>query len=247
MRFPQSATVAPVHDFDSVGSTNDVLAAGVAPWTTAVTLDQTSGRGRLGRVWTAPRGKTLAASVSVPIPPHEVLGWLPLLVGLSVANAVEPFVARRPMVKWPNDVLIAEKKVSGILCELRADAVVVGFGVNLSLAQHELPVETATSIALEASDAAVTNGQAAVEALADEILHRVLVTLQRDVPNLADGAVHRAITERCGTLGKHVRLLRPDGQTSTGLATRIAENGELVVETEQGPTRVAAGDVTHVR
>src|SRR4051812_18958939 len=158
MQLPRaSALTARLDVLDSAGSTNDELRARATgpdawPHLSAVATDnQLAGRGRLGRVWTAPPGGSLALSVLLrPDLPPEALGWLPLLSGLAVVRTLRGLGADASL-KWPNDVLIGDRKVCGILAEMLPDGsgVIVGIGVNLSLTEDELPVPTATSLALE--------------------------------------------------------------------------------------------------
>lgn len=128
------------------GSTNaDLLAearAGAAEGLVLVAEEQTAGRGRLGRSWSAPPGAGLIFSVLLRpagVPPTR-LGWLPLLTGVAVASAVRDQTGLPASLKWPNDVLVGERKLAGILAEAHGDAVVVGVGLNITLTQAELPV-----------------------------------------------------------------------------------------------------------
>jgi BirA family biotin operon repressor/biotin-[acetyl-CoA-carboxylase] ligase len=247
---------------DSAGSTNDVLAElnrdGVEPsFSTVVTLDQTSGRGRLGRVWTAPKGKTLAASVlirpgALAGPAAFPLSWIPLLAGAAMCVSIDALIGEgRTGLKWPNDVQVDGLKVCGVLAELvpTGDAVVVGTGVNLSLTEAELPVPTATSLAL----AGVTSRG---DDLVDRVLGPYLATLGELVARLvaADGdetasGIHRVVSEWCRTIGRDVRVSLPSGEDLFGEATGIDSTGRLLVRREGTDeiAAVAAGDVTHLR
>lgn len=242
MTFPAASRLAPVTALASVDSTFDVVDAEAPNLATWATLDQRAGRGRLGREWVAPAGRCLAASIVLrPDAEESSWGWLPLAVGLAVTDAVAPFVAGRARIKWPNDVLIDGRKVAGILCERRGAAVVAGVGVNLTLERDELPVETATSLALEGAEGTA-------EALADAVLHDVLAALGDMLPRLDHAATRAAIAARCVTLESRVRVLLPGEATIEGVATGLAAGGELEVTADDGTVhRVAAGDVTHVR
>jgi BirA family transcriptional regulator, biotin operon repressor / biotin---[acetyl-CoA-carboxylase] ligase len=247
---------------DSAGSTNDVLAelnreSAEPALSTVVTLDQTSGRGRLGRVWTAPKDKTLAASVLVrpgPIAGRNAFpfGWIPLLAGAAMCASVDALVGGgRTGLKWPNDVQVDGLKVCGVLAELvpAGDAVIVGTGVNLTLTEAELPVPTATSLAL----AGVTERG---DDLVDLVLSRYLATLGELIARMvaADGdeaasGIHRAVSEWCRTIGRDVRVSLPSGEDLFGVATGLDSTGRLLVRATRGSeiTAVAAGDVTHLR
>jgi BirA family biotin operon repressor/biotin-[acetyl-CoA-carboxylase] ligase len=246
------------------GSTNDVLIAladegDEVDFSTVVTLNQTGGRGRLGRTWVAPADKALAVSVLLRprLPAGEPLGlehfgWIPLIAGVAMATAVHALVGgHRTRLKWPNDVLIDGLKVSGVLAELlpSGDAVVIGAGVNLCLEASELPVPTATSLLL-------AGVHPSGEELADLILSDYLATLGDLMSSfLQVGADAGAsgildlVTEWCSTLGQEVRVELPGGDDLVGVATGIDPTGRLVVQrTSDGAVQaVAAGDVTHLR
>jgi BirA family biotin operon repressor/biotin-[acetyl-CoA-carboxylase] ligase len=248
---------------DEVGSTNDALAEldrqpGEPHLSVVATLNQTGGRGRLGRSWIAPTGKALAASVLLrpttstgKALAQDALGWLPLIAGAAMSSSIDALLGHgRTGLKWPNDVQVDGLKVCGVLAELTpTGAVIVGTGVNLALGRDELPVPTATSLRLAGVDAAV-------EELADLVLSRYLARLDELLGRFAasDGdatssGIHRTISEWCRTLGKQVRVSLPDGHDLFGTATGIETDGCLVVRAEpDGSVRsVAAGDITHLR
>ena len=141
------------------GSTNtDLLALAVKSpelWTdfsVLLTENQTAGRGRLDRQWVAQPGAALA--VSVLLRPTEFgiesFGWLPLLAGLAMQRAVASLVDDTEVsLKWPNDVLVAGEKISGLLAEVLPDGkgVVIGAGLNLTQTKAELPIEMSVAIA----------------------------------------------------------------------------------------------------
>jgi BirA family biotin operon repressor/biotin-[acetyl-CoA-carboxylase] ligase len=161
MDFPRSRAVSDLTVVAESASTNDDLlarAAESAEFTVHMTTSQTAGRGRLGRVWVAPPGQTLAASVLLkprlangrPLP-LDRFGWLPLLAGLAMTRAVRAVLpGTRVALKWPNDVQVEGKKVAGLLAELlpAADGVVIGSGVNLAIPAADLPTPVSTSIGL---------------------------------------------------------------------------------------------------
>lgn len=142
---------------DSTNTRARELAAAGAPGGTVVTAgEQTEGRGRQGRTWTAPPGKALLYSAIVrPLEPRHML--LPLATPLAVAEAAEALAPGVECgVKWPNDVLVGRRKLAGILIEARPQDgwAVVGVGLNLTITPAEFPEElrdTATSLAIESS------------------------------------------------------------------------------------------------
>lgn len=228
-------------------------------WWVVLTDHQTGGRGRLGRAWTVPDRASLAVSVAVPVTDATQAGWMPLLAGLALARAVREVSERagRPLtarLKWPNDVLLADdgdRKLSGILCELvpsgGRQVVVVGTGVNVDQTRSELPVETATSLALAGSQ---VRREDLLLAYLDH-LTRVLAGagVQGAAGEGADdgAAVRTAYRSACSTLGLHVRVHLPAGGAVEGTAVAVDDDGGLVVRTGEGTRTFAAGDVVHVR
>lgn len=223
-----------VEVLDSTGSTNAVVAerarAGEPHGLVVVAEEQTQGRGRLDRSWVSPprAGLTLSVLIRPDLPP-ERLGWLPLLGGLAVAQALRRQAEVDAVLKWPNDVLVGDRKVCGLLAEAVDGAVVLGIGLNVTTRREELPVPEATSLALEG--AVVTDR--------DTLLRAVLRTLA-DV--LGDRS-YPSYRELCSTLGREVRVLLPGGATVEGTAEAVDDEGRLVV----GGTPYAAGDVVHLR
>ncbi|GLZ03957.1 biotin--[acetyl-CoA-carboxylase] ligase [Actinomadura sp. NBRC 104412] len=253
------------------GSTNVDLAAAAqegAPEGTVLTTEhQHAGRGRLGRAWTAPPRSGLMFSVLLrPAVPVERLGWVPLLAGVSTANAVRRMTAwseegdrffpepgDRPRadvavdarLKWPNDLLVGERKLAGILVERIGGALVVGIGLNVGLRADELPVPTATSLAIEG--APLSDRAPLLRAILRELetWYREWTSLDGDPET---SGLRPAYKDLCATLGRRVRVELPGGETVEGTAGDIDQDGRLLITTDQGRERaVGAGDVVHVR
>ncbi len=230
---------------DSTPSTNAVVAdrarEGAPHGLVVVAEHQTAGRGRLDRVWEAPARAALTFSVLLrPRVPAAEWPWLPLLAGHALATALRE--AEVPAgLKWPNDVLVGERKVAGILME-RVDtregpAAVLGIGLNVSTTEAELPVETATSIAL-ATGSAPDRGE-----LLTRVLGRLMDEYDAWQADAGTSALRAAYTEACVTIGREVRVELPGGEVRTGTARGIDDGGRLVVD----DFAVGAGDVVHVR
>jgi BirA family transcriptional regulator, biotin operon repressor / biotin---[acetyl-CoA-carboxylase] ligase len=246
-----------------VGSTNAELLRRAAqdpadwPHLSVLTTDsQTAGRGRLGRVWTAPPRSGLAVSVLLrpadlarPVAP-EHWSWLPLLAGLAVVGAVRDVAGLPASVKWPNDVVVEDRKLAGILTEAagagRGGVVVVGIGLNASLSQRELPVPTATSLVLEG--AATTDRDTVLRALLRSVAAEVSRWAGAGGDAVASGLAAR-VREACSTLGRAVRVELPGGDVLVGEAEGVDGSGRLLVRPDGGGdvVAVAAGDVVHVR
>jgi BirA family biotin operon repressor/biotin-[acetyl-CoA-carboxylase] ligase len=217
---------------DSTNARARELAIAGAPDGTIVTAsEQSSGRGRQGRAWSAAAGKALLLSAIVrDLSPRDAL--LPLAVPVAVAQASDGFAGMRCGIKWPNDVWVARRKLSGILLEGRPQEgwAVIGIGLNVGTTQDEFPdelSETATSI-LMASGA--DPGTEAVLAAVLDALERWL----RAKPS----AVLAAWGERDVLLGSQVRWNGGEG-TAAGLDA----SGALLVETHGGRVTLDAGEV----
>ncbi len=185
------------------------LAAAGAPHGTLVTAaEQTAGHGRQGRAWLAPAGRGLLMSVVLRDPP----ALLPLLVAVAVADAV----GARAQIKWPNDVLVAGRKVAGILVEGRLQQrwAVLGVGVNVALREDELPPGAGT-LGLPAQ---------AVEALLGVVLGALATRLAQP-----GDEVLGAWRERDALRGRSVSW-----QGGTGRAEGVDEEGRLIVATAGG-------------
>jgi BirA family biotin operon repressor/biotin-[acetyl-CoA-carboxylase] ligase len=238
---------------DACPSTNVELArrarAGAPPGSVLVTDHQTAGRGRLDRVWVTPRGSalTFSALLAPDRVPVARWPWLPLLVGIAVAEGVRRVAEVDCSLKWPNDVLVGERKLAGILVErVERDTgavAVVGVGLNVSLAEEELPVPTATSLLIEG---AATTDRSVVLREVLRSLEALFVQWQADGGDASLGLVDSYV-RRCDTLGREVRVDLPTGERLHGTATGVDTDGRLEVRTPAGPRILGAGDVVHVR
>lgn len=242
----------------SLDSTNMEALRDPLPWRVVVADFQSAGRGRLARQWQAPAGTSIAVSAVVPVPDRRSadLGWLPLLSGMAMRAALSEVAGVTGRLKWPNDVLVQEMvpgqpdpqapwlKISGVLCEMvpGGDLVVIGAGANIAQQRSELPVESATSLALcgvgEVRREDVIAGY--LGSLAG--LHRIWAAGGAGLRQLR--ADYRSL---CLTIGQQVDVHQPDGRLVRGTATGVDDMGRLLVD-EAGLSRAhAAGDVVHVR
>jgi len=240
-----------------VGSTNDVAweacAVGAPDGAVVVADAQTHGRGRAGREWHTTPGRSLALSLLLrPGGDRGAVGLLPLAVGLAVAQALESLGAR-PALKWPNDVLLAGRKVAGVLCESRGpartgapreaavpmrDGVVVGVGVNVAQTREELPAEiagTATSLSLE--------GVVTVRETVAAAVLNALEPLWHGLQHGERAALLEAWSKRAGFWGRDVAVRTPAGEVR-GVARALDPDGALRLERPDGTEAlVLAGDL----
>jgi BirA family transcriptional regulator, biotin operon repressor / biotin---[acetyl-CoA-carboxylase] ligase len=233
----------PLVHVDLIGSTNDraheLATAGAPAGTVVVAEQQTAGRGRQGRRWSAPagRGLTVSAIVRRPAPQLETL---PLATAVAVCDACEAVAPVTCRIKWPNDVWVDGRKLAGILIEARPleDWAVVGIGVNVDTPLDEFPVELHESAASlrSATDRAVDR-EAALDAL--------LSHLARWIDRLDDaGAVAAAFRERDALYGRRISWTAAGGAARVGEARGIDDDGALVVFTDAGERmRLDAGEV----
>jgi BirA family biotin operon repressor/biotin-[acetyl-CoA-carboxylase] ligase len=232
-----------------IGSTNAALlaaAAEEAPEGTVLAAEhQVTGRGRLDRVWTSPPGAGITVSFLLrPDVPGARRGWLPLLTGVALAEAVGEVPGVRASLKWPNDLLAAGgAKLAGILAEVGGAAVVVGVGLNVSTRADELP-DTGTSLALAAGRPV---DRAAVLLQFLRTFERRYLAWVRTLGDPIASGLARDYLAWCSTVGAQVVATLPDGSTLEGRAESVDWDGRLVVRTPQGVVELASGDVRHVR
>ncbi|HYM16529.1 MAG TPA: biotin--[acetyl-CoA-carboxylase] ligase [Dehalococcoidia bacterium] len=229
----------------SVGSTMDVArdsARRGAPAGTLVVADeQTAGRGRLGRSWVTPPGSNLASTL-VLRPRASLLREVAMMAPLAICHAVQDMAGIRPAIKWPNDVIIGEKKVAGVLIESDLDGpeapwVLVGAGINVNFdpREYEEIREIATSLRVE------TGHEGDREALLASYVH----DFERLYRAAEEGeSPFENWRERLATVGRHVRA-QWGGGAAEGVAEDVTEDGALVVRTADGEAIIVeAGDVT---
>ena len=223
---------------DETGSTNaDLLASahgGAAHHSVLVAEFQSAGKGRLDRTWVAEPGSNLLVSLlfrfadTIERPTHQFTQ----MVGMAAALASEQLVAVKPQMKWPNDLLIDGKKVSGILAQGAANFVVVGIGVNVGWAPPD-------AVSLNSA-----SGNVQTKPL--DLLRVMLGHI--DVLEALDPAqLHARYVAQLSTLGQEVRVELAT-QVVTGRASNVLMDGRLEVIDDMGQThQIDTGDVVHLR
>ena len=230
--------------FEEVDSTNNKakqIALEENDGTVVVSEMQTSGRGRRGREWHSPKGGIYVSFILKPNIPPEKAPQLTLVSSLALVETLnEMNNGLNAKIKWPNDVLIRGKKVSGILTELSADMekinyIVVGVGVNLNTDQNNLP-ETGTSLKLEIKN------DVSVNLFLKSFLEKYDSVYQKYL----NGDINQIIKfwkENSVTLGKNVKIIGIN-ETYEGLAKDIDENGALILQIDNKEIKVYSGDVS---
>lgn len=233
-------------------STNDVALAmarnGAPTGTLVVAEHQSRGRGRLGREWLSPAGVGLYCSLILrPRLDPADLPKLTLGAGLAVSRAVEFVTALRPLLKWPNDLWLAEKKIGGILAEARFDqgapVVVLGIGLNVNTAPDSFPPELREKVTSLASHSGREFLRSALlAALVDEVM-AMLARQEREgfAGILADWR------QRDATLGRDLEWLTQTGAAVRGLSLGPDEDGQLRIRDAAGMVHeVLSGDISLV-
>jgi BirA family transcriptional regulator, biotin operon repressor / biotin---[acetyl-CoA-carboxylase] ligase len=208
---------------------------------------QSRGRGRHGRSWSAPPRSQISVSVGVDVGsvPVDAWGWLPLAAGVAVADAVREVTGIESRLKWPNDVLVGDRKLAGILAEVAMNptpVVVVGIGLNVTMTQDELPAPVATSLLL--LDAPVTDRGAVLTALLTTLAVRARAW---QAAGGADPSLHADYRAHSSTLGTRVTATVPGDRHIVGTAVDLDEGGRLVIDADGDRIAVSAGDITHLR
>jgi len=250
------------HELSSTNSEALSLAqAGAAHGTVVVAESQSSGRGRHARAWFSPPGTNVYCSIIVRgigqgFSLSEWLSWVPLTSALAVAEAVQCVAALSLSLKWPNDLLLQERKVGGILCESSFASptdpiVVIGIGLNVNMPRESFPEELRPIAAslLEASRQPIDRNR---------LIAQLLLELEQSLDELRSygpARLRRAYMTRCITLGRRVRVLLGGEQELIGTAEAISADGALQVRplppspASQSPPLidVRAADVIHLR
>lgn len=219
---------------------------GAAEGTVVIADAQTSGKGRRGRIWSSPEGVNLYCSVVLrpTIMPHEA-PQLTFLSAVAVARTIERTTALKPEIKWPNDVLVAGKKVAGLLNEMSAETdginfVILGIGVNLNMSAEQFPDDLrhpATSLQME-------SGCRIERAAFAGIMLNELDNLYADFLASGFGPVREEWQMRCNAHGRNVLVSDSGNDVASGIFAGIDEDGALLVNTAEGVNkRILSGDV----
>lgn len=236
----------------SIASTNTALLGRLGPRNGASEVllaeYQTAGRGRRGRAWLAPPGGAICLSLSWmfrEVPPD--LGALGLVIGVCALRALQEQGVRNVVLKWPNDLLVGERKLGGVLIDLRAESsgpahVVIGIGLNVALGKEVLRKIAETGLAAADLSGAGLNAPSRNQVAAGLIgaCLRGLMEFEREglKPFIEEWRSADALR------GRPVDVRAVEGTTSRGFARGIDVHGALMVETPQGVRRFISGDVT---
>jgi BirA family biotin operon repressor/biotin-[acetyl-CoA-carboxylase] ligase len=259
--FPSKTLNHSLFVFEELTSTNtlalEVAKNPISQGTVVLADRQTAGRGRLQRSWFSPPGTNIYGSLIFSFNvPFQTMGWIPLMAGVALAQAIEDHAKIGITLKWPNDILIEERKVGGILCESfkkspTETCVVIGFGINVNLPESAFPKDLermATSLQIQS--------QHPLDRY--HLLKSIVTTLEQGWEALithGPQAYQLAYSSRCSTLGKQIQVQFPDGSELEGMAQSIGEQGQLQMipapsDSKEQSARILdvhAGDIRHIR
>jgi BirA family biotin operon repressor/biotin-[acetyl-CoA-carboxylase] ligase len=241
-----------VISMDTVDSTNTVameLGERDAPHGTVVVADrQTMGRGRLGRQWVSSAGNIFMSILLRPTVTPANAALLTMTAAVACARALREATGLLVEIKWPNDLVVSDKKLGGILTEMKSRGtrilfVVVGIGINLNSGAADLSPElgaTATSLQVETGRDILKTG----------LISRILREIRLWYDEMTQGDRDRILDEwrrLSHTLGRKVRITSANGSFE-GLAETIDEEGRLIVRLPSGIRKaLSTGDVAMVR
>jgi BirA family biotin operon repressor/biotin-[acetyl-CoA-carboxylase] ligase len=237
--------------FENVDSTNEKAASwaheGASHGSLVVGGIQSEGHGRLKREWISPRGGLWLSAILRPKIAPEEAPKITLMAGVAVSETIHTLLDLDAVIKWPNDVLVRDRKVCGILTEMRTcgddiDYIILGLGINVNFRVNDLPEDvrdTATTLMEEHGDLVS--------------LERLLKTLLKRIEALYEMLESGNSTEimsmwknKNDTLGRHVRITT-SGENVEGVAVDLDKEGALVVKTDDGILkRIFAGDCIHL-
>lgn len=207
------------------------------PKTILVSEYQTTGRGRLDRSFEAPSHSALTFSIYIePKVDKEEWSFLTLLAGLSLHEALHTLDPQIEVgIKWPNDLLIHEKKFVGMIAQATNKGVVIGIGINVGMTKEELPVENATSLSIEGFTQLDRN------LILAAFINHFEINLEMWENDQSFLAQYRTASV---TLGREVEITLPGGEKVSSRAADISNAGALILD---NGSEVTVGDVVHLR
>ncbi|MFW9770364.1 MAG: biotin--[acetyl-CoA-carboxylase] ligase [Candidatus Thorarchaeota archaeon] len=249
--FKTEILVPRVIQFDSVESTSDeakvLLSRGETEGLIVFAITQTSGRGRRDRSWLSPIGGLYFSIILNPRLGYDTIPLMGLLCACAVRRALFS-LGLNVQLKWPNDILVDDKKIAGILSEavtVENDVigVVIGIGVNQNCPVSEMPssLQWPTTSIIDEIGSETSN-----ESLLCDIVNEIDSLLRIVEVNSSYSAILEEWRKTSSTLGKSVRV-HEDNKLIDGIARDLGEDGSLLVETENGVVHVLLGDVHHLR
>jgi BirA family biotin operon repressor/biotin-[acetyl-CoA-carboxylase] ligase len=240
-----------IHHFHTLDSTNSkayqLALDGAEEGEVVVAESQEKGRGRLGRQWFSPPFLNLYLSVILrpKIPPHQA-SLITLMAAIATADAIQKFSGFLPLIKWPNDILLRNRKVAGLLNEINSEMdrihfVILGIGINLNMDEKVFSKEirtVATSLKIEMRQ--TISRKAFLQSLLQELEKWYTIFMKQ-----GSAVILKAWRDRAHLKGRRVKVTS-FGETLGGIAVDVDSDGALILETADGKRkRVVAGDIEY--
>jgi BirA family biotin operon repressor/biotin-[acetyl-CoA-carboxylase] ligase len=242
-----------IHYFHTIDSTNSMAyqlaLKGAREGEVVIAESQKKGRGRLGRHWFSPPSLNLYLSVILrpKIPPHQA-SLITLMAAVATADAIQKFSGLLPLIKWPNDILLRNRKVAGLLNEIHSEVdrihfVILGIGVNLNMDEKMFSKEIrAVATSLKKEMGQTISRKAFLQSLLQELEEGYAIFLKE-----GGTAVLKAWRERAQIKGRKIKVTS-FGETLVGIAVDVDSDGALILKTEDGSQkRIVAGDIEYKR
>jgi BirA family biotin operon repressor/biotin-[acetyl-CoA-carboxylase] ligase len=197
---------------------------------------QIAGRGRMDRTFEAPKSSALLFSLYItPTRDRGDWGFITHLAALTMQQVISVDLLSQVSLKWPNDILIGDAKVAGLLAQAAGEGIILGIGINVSMTEDELPVSSATSLAIAGSSNLNRN----------LILSNFLMLFESNFKKWDEGQDFiESYSRNCSTIGQNVRVEVAGRESRTGKALAINQTGALILE---DGFEVNVGDVVHLR
>jgi len=234
-----------LHCYQEVKSTNEAarsIARSCNDGTVVLAEMQTEGRGRMARAWASPHGGVWMSLILKPKIALANAYKVNMAISVALSKAIAGLYGMKVSIKWPNDLLINDRKVCGILMEISAEIdrleyAVIGIGINANVDAEAFPDEwNATSISRELGS----------KISRIELIQRVLQEIEDAYCKIDSKEIYNEWCDRSATLGRHVRINSAAGDFD-GKAISLSEDGALMVKSSGSLLRVVAGDCIHLR
>lgn len=235
--------------FDSIDSTQSFAAkiANNNEGTVIISKKQTDGRGRMGRKWSSPEGGIWCSIIFNPQFDADRATLFPLLAGIAITNTIEKFFNYKPKLKWPNDVTIDGKKVAGIIVDASLESnkisnLILGIGINFSIDVKKLEKSLKESPNFYGVFSLSEKNISKIK-----FLQTLFSELEKEYEKLSNEKTSRIIKEwikKSSTLGKKITFMTSNGNVS-GIATKLDENGALIVKSGKKFHKIIAGDISY--
>ena len=240
-----------IHHFHTLDSTNSkayqLALNGAEEGEVVVAESQEKGRGRLGRQWFSPPFLNLYLSVILrpKIPPHQA-SLITLMAAVATADAIQKFSGLLPLIKWPNDILLRDRKVAGLLNEIHSEMdrihfVILGIGINLNMDEKMFSKEIrAVATSLKREMGQTISRKAFLQSLLQELEKWYTIFMKQ-----GSAIILKAWRDRAHLKGRRVKVTS-FGETLAGIAVDVDSDGALILETADGKRkRVVAGDIEY--